>query len=319
MTPPGGPEAWDEALRAGASPAPLLQSWAWGEVQSRSGWRVGRPQLETCMATVLMRGRGRPLAYVPRGPVPPTSDALEELAGWARRERASVLRVEPEGEEDLGADLRRLGFLPAAEVQPATTLLVELKGRDELLGSFRPKTRYNVRLAARRGVLVQEGAEGEELARQAAATARRQGISLPGASYYTCLLEVLPWCRTYVARVQGEPVAAILVARHDGRAYYLFGGSDGRHREAMPAYALQFEAMAAAADAGCRDYDLWGVPPEPDPSHPWFGLWQFKTGFGGRALKYAGCWDLVLDRSWALASRAGARVRGLAGAALRRS
>ena len=312
MSGPGGAAAWDAALGAAVSPAPLLQSWAWGEVQAASGWRVRRVELGSGRATVFLRGGRRPLGYVPRGPVPPTTAGLEELDGWARSERLSVLRVEPEAGAGLAGDLRRLGFAPAGEVQPSSTLIVDLGGEDELLASFRPKTRYNIRLAGRHGVQVEEGCEPEELARQAAVTARRQRISLPGPEHYARLLETLPWCRTYVARVEGEAVAAILVARHDGRAYYLFGGSDGRRREAMPSYALQFQAMVSAARGGCRDYDLWGLPPEPDRAHPWYGLWQFKTGFGGRLVRYVGCWELVIDPAAALAGRAAGRVKTLA-------
>ena len=107
--------------------------------------------------------------------------------------------------------------------------------------------------------------------------------------------ELLEWCRTYVARFQGRPIAAIMVARFDGRAYYLFGGSNGDAREVMPAYVLQWTAMQEAFAAGCRDYDLWGVPPRPDPAHPWAGLWQFKTGFGGRMVELCGAWDLAVS------------------------
>ena len=85
-----------------------------------------------------------------------------------------------------------------------------------------------------------------------------------------------------------------MVARFAGRAYYLFGGSSGERRELMPAYAAQWEAMRAAARAGCRDYDLWGVPPEDDPHHPWHGLWQFKAGFNGSRVELCGAWDLEL-------------------------
>jgi lipid II:glycine glycyltransferase (peptidoglycan interpeptide bridge formation enzyme) len=63
----------------------------------------------------------------------------------------------------------------------------------------------------------------------------------------------------------------------------------------MPSYAVQWQAMQEAAELGCRDYDLWGLPPAPDPTHPWFGLWQFKTGFGGDPVEYTGAWDLVLS------------------------
>jgi lipid II:glycine glycyltransferase (peptidoglycan interpeptide bridge formation enzyme) len=253
------------------------------------------------MASVLLRGTaGLVWAYVPRGPVPPTPEAVDAVIAWARTRRLARLRVDPEAGMELGVPLRDRGFraapAPGPAAQPAHTLMVDLGDEKNMLASFKPKTRYNVRLAERRGVTVVEGEDPDELARQTAATAERQHINLPPRSYFRLLLDRLPWCRTYVARHADEALAAILVARHDGRAYYLFGGATGQHRELMPSYAVQWHAMRGAAAEGCRDYDLWGIPPEPDPSHPWYGLWQFKTGFGGRPVEYAGAWDLVLSR-----------------------
>jgi hypothetical protein len=314
-------QAWDQRLASLASPPPLLQSWAWGQVQAGAGWRVERLHLGGVgLATVLVRGGGAlRWAYVPRGPVPATVEAVRRLVSWAREHGLARLRVDPEAPSAFCAELAELGFRegPAEgpAVQPRHTLIVALGTEAELLRSFKPKTRYNVRLALRRGVEVEEGREAATLEAQTLATARRQGINLPGRRYYELLLDTLPWCRTYVARVHGRPVAAILVCRYAGRAYYLFGGASGEARELMPSYAVQWAAMRAAADAGCADYDLWGIPPAPDPSHPWHGLWQFKTGFGGSEVAYAGAWDLVISplrhRAGLAADRARRSLRAL--------
>jgi hypothetical protein len=290
-------EAWDSGLRELAEPAPLLQSWGFGETQAREGWQVERVRLPgPAQATVLLQGRGRlSRAYVPRGPVPATPEALQRLVEWARGRRLARLRVEPEAAAELSDSLRGLGFHQTSAIHPPETVIVPLGGEEEMLSRFKPKHRYNIRLGLKRGVRVEEGSDPEELARQSDATARRQGISLPQVAIYRHRLELLEWCRTYVARYQGRPIAAIMVARFGGRAYYLFGGSNGDAREVMPAYVLQWTAMRAAAEAGCRDYDLWGVPPRPDPSHPWHGLWQFKTGFGGELVEFSGAWDLPLS------------------------
>jgi lipid II:glycine glycyltransferase (peptidoglycan interpeptide bridge formation enzyme) len=277
-------------------PAPLLQSWAWGEVQARSGWRVERLHLRSGQASVQVRGHGGlAWAYVPRGPVPPAGKLLDELAEWARDRRLARLRLDPETGRELAAALEHRGFRRVAQVQPPHTQIVTLADDDSLLASFKPKWRYNVRLADRRGVEVSAGDEVEELARQAGATAAREGISLPSAAYYRLLQQTLDWCRIYVAKVAGEPVAAILVAAYDGRAYYLFGGSNGRHRDAMPNHALHWRAMRDARDSGCTDYDLWGVPaPDAAAGDAWAGIGRFKEGFGGRRVEYVGTWELVL-------------------------
>lgn len=271
------------------------------------------------MASVQLRGRPPfERAYVPRGPLPTTHEILEELVAWARERKLARLRVEPEVGSELAAPLRELGFRPAPQVQPQYTMIVKLGGEDEVLASFNRGTRYNIRLAEKRGVQVEEGADAEELAKQAGASAARQGINLPSASYYRLLLETLPWCRTYVARVEGEPVAAMLVIHHDGRGYYMFSGSNGQHRELKPVYAAKWAAIRAAIRAGCRDYDLWGVPPGPDRTHPWYGLWEFKSGFNGELVEYAGCWDLVFGELRQGVSEAGERVRRRLGKLLRR-
>ncbi len=291
------PDAWDGALSRLASPAPLMQSWGYGETQAREGWEVERVELDGgARATVLVQGLG-PVrwAYVPRGPVPCTPEAVDGLVGWARLRSVARLRIEPEAAAGFGELLRQRGFQPAAHVQPRTTLIVPLASEDEMMASFKPKHRYNVRLALRRGVTVEEGDDASELRRQSVATGDRHGISIASLEAYRNRLELLPWCRVYVARQDGDALAAIMVARFDGRAYYLFGGTSGARRELMPMYAAQWWAMKEAQRAGCRDYDMWGMPPAPDRSHPWFGLWQFKIGFGGELVKLAGGWELVLS------------------------
>ncbi|HSR24910.1 MAG TPA: peptidoglycan bridge formation glycyltransferase FemA/FemB family protein, partial [Candidatus Eisenbacteria bacterium] len=176
---------------------------------------------------------------------------------------------------------------------------------------FKPKHRYNIRLAARRGVIVEVGLDAAEMRRQSQGTAQRQRIALLAESQYRRRLELMDWCRIYVARHEGDALAAIMVARFGGRAYYLYGGASGQGMQLMPTYAVQWAAMLDAARDGCRDYDLWGVPPTPDDrGHPWHGLWQFKSGFDGELVEYCGAWDLVLS-PWA------SRVDGLAGQARR--
>jgi hypothetical protein len=301
MTYPDQACPWDTALAGLSSPPPLLQSWGYGEVQAQEGWMVERLVLPGgARALVLLQGSG-PFrwAYVPRGPVPATLEAVGSLQAWARERRLARLRVEPESTTALGAQLRTLGFRPAPTFHPKHTRIVALGVDDAMLASFKPKHRYNIRLALKRGVTVEVGTDAAELRRQSRGTEQRQDITLLSEAQYRRRLELLPGCRTYVARHDGETLAAILVAWFAGRAYYLFGGSVGVKRELMAAYAVQWAAMRDAARSGCRDYDLWGVPPSADDTeHPWHRLWQFKAGFGGDLVEYCGAWDLVLT-AWA--------------------
>lgn len=306
-------ERWDAELSERASPAPLLQSWAWGEVQSRAGWSVERVRAGAAMATVLLRKVGPAReAYVPRGPVPATVDAIDSLIEWSRGRRLARIIVEPEASEDFSQGLTARGFAQAAPIQPQHTRILQLGSPDDLLKTFKHGRRYNIRTGIKRGVVVDEGKDAAELARQSAAVQRRESISLPDKRYYQLLVDLLPWCRTYTAFAPDdhEPLATVLVARHDGRAYSLFAGRSGRRSELMGNDLAWWSGISSAAEAGCADFDLWGVPPpRADPNHPWIGIGVFKSEFGGAEVAYCGAWELVLSASGAAVLGAERKMR----------
>ena len=313
-------EQWDSDLEQHASPPPLLQSWAWGEVQARAGWMVQRVSLvRGAMASVQLRKVGPALeAYVPRGPLPATSESIDWLVAWARNAEVARLVVEPEAPPELGDALKEKGFTSVVPTQPQHTRIVKLLPPDELLATFKHGRRYNIRTGLKRGVVVEEGKDAAELARQSSAVERRESIHLPDRRYYQLLLDLLPWCRTYTARAPQtrEPLATVLVARHGGRAYSLFAGRTGARRELMGNDLAWWSAINSAAEAGCTDFDLWGVPPpRSGPEHPWHGLGFFKSEFGGEEVSYAGAWEIVLStggaRILALDAKARAYIRGL--------
>jgi len=311
---------WDGELHELGSPAPLLQSWAWGEVQARAGWKIERVRLNGgAMASVQVRSIGPAReAYVPRGPVPATAEAIDALVEWARDAKMARLLVEPEAPATLTQALTERRFSAVAATQPQHTRILQLGDPDELLKTFKHGRRYNIRAGLRRGVAVKEGKDASELARQSAAVERRESIHLPDRTYYELLLELLPWCRTYTAYGAGqeEALATVLVARHTGRAYSLFAGRSGAHPELMGNDMAWWAAISSAAEAGCRDFDFWGVPPPgAGTDHPWYGLGFFKAEFGGEELAYAGAWELVLSAAGAkliaLEKRSRTYVRGL--------
>ena len=311
---------WDQNLEERVSPSPLLQTWGWGEVQSRAGWTVERILLDDgAMASIQLRSVG-PIreAYVPRGPVPVTSASIDALVTWARGAKIARLRIEPDAPAGFADVLREHGFARVDPTQPEHTRILALRAPDELLATFKHGRRYNIRTGLRRGVTVEEGKDPDELARQSAAVERRESISLPASGYYALLLNLLPWCRTYVARHPDtrEALATVLVARHAGRAYHLFAGRSGVSPELMANDLAWWTAIRAAAEAGCRDYDLWGVPPPgAGPDHPWHGLGFFKAEFGGEEVAYPGAWELVLSQAGsrliALEKKARRGIRGL--------
>lgn len=312
-----GQEAWDRLLLAQGGG--LLQSWTWGALQARFGWTVRRLVFDGGQAGLcsLQTSRtavpGRTLAYVPRGPAvpePARGPTVDLLIAAARGHGAIALRLEPEAPagDRWAEQLRAAGFRSREPVQPAATQVLDIgQAPDSLRASFKPKTRYNLGLSERKGVAVQRSQDVETFARLAAETATRQGIHLPGPSYYRALLELfspLDAARLYLAVHDGRPLAGILVVRFGPTATYLFGGSAGEQRELMPNYLLHWTAMQEFRALGCTRYDWWGIPIDPTPDHPWVGLYRFKTGFGGQSVRYLGLFELALrPRALALERR----------------
>ncbi len=190
------------------------------------------------------------------------------------------------------------------DVQVPDTVVVDLlAGEDEILSRMKPKTRYNIGLSGRKGVVVRQGGVSDldlwyEMALE---TAVRDRITMHAKSYFETLFkeaENRPEMRItlLIAEVEGEAVAAIIVTIHGRRAIYHFGASRTEGRNFMPTYALQWEAIKCAKAAGCTAYDLLGIPPSDDPKHPLHGLYRVKTGFSGEVVHRAGCWDLPLKR-----------------------
>jgi len=298
-------ERWDDDLDERATPAPLLQTWAWGEVQVRAGWTVERVKSPShgTMASVLTRKVG-PVreAYIPRGPVPATPEAVDSIVDWSRASGMARVVVEPEAPESFAEVLTEKRFTRIAPTQPQHTRILKLVPPGELIATFRHGRRYNIRTGIKRGVVVEEGKDAAELARQSAAVERRVSIHLPDRRYYELLLDVLPWCRTYTAFAPDnrEPLATVLVARHGGRAYSLFAGRSGRRRELMGNDLAWWSAISSAAEAGCTDFDFWGIPPpKARPGHPLEGIGLFKSEFGGDEVSYVGSWELVLSAAGA--------------------
>jgi hypothetical protein len=190
-------------------------------------------------------------------------------------------------------------------VLPSDTIFVDLtKDGTRLLREMRPKTRYNVGLSQRKGVRVRR-ADASDLDTWYALyseTCKRNSIYLHKAEYFKAVFAT----RTSDAKSQAEvelliaelgdiPLAAMFLVVSAKRATYLYGASSSIKRNHMATYALQWEAMRRAKQKGCTEYDMFGVAPRPDPSHPLYGLYRFKKGFGGSVLHRMGCWDYPLS------------------------
>jgi lipid II:glycine glycyltransferase (peptidoglycan interpeptide bridge formation enzyme) len=299
--------------------AHILQTSAWGRLKSAFGWQAvwvtaGPPESLTG-AQVLFRHLplGFSVAYIPRGPVGPGWEVLwPEVDALCRQHRSVLLKVEPDrwdgeeirqGEHPVGMP----GFIASRQaIQPPRTLVVCLEGDEEtLLARMKQKTRYNIRLAQKKGVEVHPSQDLEGFFRLMQTTGQRDDFGVHSLAYYRRAYDLFTpqgACILLQATYAGQPLAALMAFAHGLRAWYFYGASNDLERNRMPAYLLQWEAMRWARSRGCTEYDLWGVPDEEEAvleasfesrHDGLWGVYRFKRGFGGQLRCTVGTWDRV--------------------------
>lgn len=268
--------------------------------------------------------------YSPKGPLldwtnePLRKRVLDDLQSFAKKQGAIFLKIDPDvrlgtgvpgsGEEAQDSsgqavvlELKRRGWeYSSDQIQFRNTVLIDLNPpEEELLARMKQKTRYNIRLAERKGVVLRVGKPGDlgMLYKMYAETSLRDGFVIRDEGYYKTVWTLFmnsaePTCEPLIAEVGGEPVAAIFVFYFAGRAYYVYGMSREAHREKMPNYLLQWEAIKRAKAKGCSVYDLWGAPEVFDESDSMWGVYRFKEGLGGRVVRTLGAWDFAPSPLW---------------------
>jgi peptidoglycan pentaglycine glycine transferase (the first glycine) len=293
----------------------ILQSWEWGELKAQSGWdpirlAVRRDGHIRVGAQILVRSLPYPLgrmAYVPRGPVVDYDDPamvgalLRGLREVARERRVISLKIEPEVTEPsgVGDTFRRLGLQPAEPVQMRSTIWVDLApDEDTILARQKQKTRYNTRLAAKKGVTVTHtGPEGiGEWYKMYRTTAERDGFTIHSLDYYRQVLDILGsrgMATLLLAHHEGDLLAGIIVFSFGQKAQYMYGASSNVKRNLMAPYLVQWEGMRWARAHGATVYDLWGIPDRLEENEDLWGVYRHKSGYGGEIVRYVGAFDLI--------------------------
>ena len=337
-----GPELqqrWD-AFVTGHPSGHLLQSYGWGDFKNRHNWPsirviVTEPGSDRILAgaQVLFRHiAGFSVAYIPRGPVvdwdnrPLVETLLQTIAGFSRKRRAIFLKIEPNRAYDPifeGNLIRNFGFRLSSEtVQPHNTIRVDLTSdQSNILDRMKPKTRYNIGLAERRGVICRQGdpARASDFAsfyKLMGLTGQRDKFGIHSADYYRHIWEGFYNAPSgsgssalWLADFKGEIIAGVMAFAFGGEAAYLYGASSNEHRREMPTYLLQWKAMQWAKEQGALWYDFWGIPDnigngeedreadkEKNVRDGLWGVYRFKQGFGGEVFRYPGAFDLVYNR-----------------------
>lgn len=277
----------------------ILQSWGWGEFLVAQGKKIHRLSGGNFQALLAETDlpTGKKYLYCPRGPLGEWKEAvsrIHELA-WSLP-NCVFARIEPLAVPE--------GLVKAEkDIQPKHNWVLELGGTEEqLLSEMKPKHRYNLNLASRKGVTVREGGKEDLIAiyQLLLETAGRNRFRLHPQDYYWQLFDRLhpEHLKLLLAEYQGKIVGGMLLSLFGGTAVYLHGGSSQNHREVMAPYLLHWEAIRLCQKLGFKEYDFGGVAPEDEPAHPWAGISRFKKGFGGKEVVYPGSYDLVVSPVW---------------------
>lgn len=304
----------------------VLQTAAWGELKSAFGWEVERIIAGENGAQVLLRvllprlGRLSPtIAYIPRGPIGKDWCALlPDLDALCAKRRVVLLKIEPDLWEHEVKELPAAMKLKLSRhaIQPPRTIVVDISGTEEsILAQMKQKTRYNIRVAEKNGVVVQPTNDLSIFQALMEVTGERDGFGVHSLDYYQRVYQLFhiedgdsaidqPRCELLIASFEGQPLAGLMVFAYGKRSWYFYGASNDLHRNKMPTYLIQWEAIRWARRLGCTEYDLWGIPDEDEAvleahfTERHDGLWgvyRFKRGFGGKVLRAAGPYDRVMQ------------------------
>ena len=225
------------------------------------------------------------------------------------------MKLEPDGwESDVpsisgGTMLSSNAFiLTPHSIQPMQTMVIDITGEEnQILGQMKQKTRYNINLALKKNIIIKPYTDVSAFYDLMEITGQRDQFGIHSLAYYQKAFELFyaqDLCQLLVAEYENVPISALMVFRVGTRAWYFYGASSDLHRDKMPNYLLQWEAMRWAKSQGCRQYDLWGVPDESQEvleanfatrNDGLWGVYRFKRGFGGELKRSAGPWDRVYN------------------------
>jgi lipid II:glycine glycyltransferase (peptidoglycan interpeptide bridge formation enzyme) len=296
--------------------AHILQTGEWGELKSAFGWEPVRFILDDGPGVQILFRRlplGLTLAYIPKPVINFQQLAVKE-GFWrevdmlCKNRRAVFLKLEPDQWDEKTSVVRGSWSVSPHNIQPPRTITVDLKGtEDDILAHMKQKTRYNIRLAGKKGVTVRPWDDLSAFYEMMLVTGGRDDFGVHSLEYYRRAYELFyptGMAELLVAEYEGNPLAALMVFARGRRAWYIYGASNNQERNRMPTYLLQWEAMRWARSKGAEEYDLWGAPDEDEEtleanftkrSDGLWGVYRFKRGFGGELNRAVQALDRVYN------------------------
>lgn len=289
----------------------VMQSWEWGEFRKSLGiplFRYGlyeKGQLTKAFQLTLHKipFTKKYVGYLPKGPAPDgkLANALKKIG---KENNCAFIKLEPNVKMDNGQLLMDNSFYKSPK--PLFTkynFVLELtKSEEELLKNMHPKTRYNIRVAQKHGVKIEERTDDKAFKiylKLYFETTRRQGYRGHNEEYHRKVwltLKKAGMARLLIAQYKNQPLTAWLLLNFKDTIYYPYGGSSKLHPEVMANNLIAWEAIKLGKKINCKKFDMWGaLGPNATSSDPWFGFHRFKAGYGGKLEEYIGTYDLVFD------------------------
>jgi peptidoglycan pentaglycine glycine transferase (the first glycine) len=331
-------EGWNAIIKKLPDPH-LLQTREWALIKTPNGWTPSAYTWQDDSgnykaACLILKRQVRifpglvsfSILYAPKGPILDWHDqslvdrVLSDLKQIARIERSIFIKIDPDiicarGMPDAedekfdpeGGRLHQVfmaaGWIESSDqIQFRNTIIIDpTKTDDDLLGLMKQKTRYNIRLAEKKGVVIRKGnlKDASMLSKMYAETALRNGFTIRERAYYERIWKILfdaGMLSFLIAEVAGVPIAGLVLFHFSGRSYYFYGMSTELHRECMPTYLLQWKAIQTSRELGCTIYDLWGAPENFNDSDAMWGVFRFKEGLGGRVIRTIGAMDYPFNK-----------------------
>ena len=287
----------------------ILQTGSWGAFKAFYDWepvRLHGPKNQSVLVLFKALVLGLTVAYVPKMTL--VDSAWEEMRALiedeCRKRKAVFLQIECDLEEPYDQDALAKQFptyiIDEETIQPRSTILIDISlEEDAILAAMKQKTRYNIRLAERKGVKVELSDDLSGFYEHTQITSARDGFAVHAFSYYQNAFDIFTpkgECVLLKARFEEKALAYLMLFIHGERAWYFYGASDDENRNLMPTYLLQWEAIRYAKARGAKLYDLWGIPDASEDqleaqfterSDGLWGVYRFKRGFGGKVSRTA--------------------------------
>ncbi len=277
-----------------------LQSLEWEKARKQMGIETIR--IDNYLITIHKVFKNLKIGYLARSSFP-SNKTLDKLYLFGKKNNLIFIKIEPYVENDSKFKIKNLKLTKSSHpLFPDWTQIIDLKKTEEdLLKSFHPKTRYNIKLAIKKGVVVKEESNDqgfETFIKLYFETCKRQKYLGHNYQYHKIVWNNLKnkIAHILVAYYNNTPIAAYQLWYMDRISYYVYGGTSNLYRNVMAANLLMWEAIKLGKKLGAEKFDMWGsLAPNYSLNHPWSGFTRFKQGYGTQFVKMVGSYDLVIN------------------------